>query len=109
MKRISATLLALCLLCGTALADSGGRPSLSCRRQGEDIRLTLENLENQVCALQLTLALEGDCPDVRFVPEAEDAYAPDCHVEAAAARRWRPFTWWRRSAPFRAEGCPWGP
>ena len=82
MKRISATLLALCLLCGTALADSGGRPSLSCRRQGEDIRLTLENLENQVCALQLTLALEGDCPDVRFVPEAEDAYAPDCHVEA---------------------------
>lgn len=81
MKRILSGLVALCLLCGTALADSGERPSLSCRRQGEDIRLALENLEDQVYALQLTLALEGDCPDARFAPEAADAYGPDCHVE----------------------------
>lgn len=82
MKRILSGLLALCLLCALPVtAAARDSLTLSCREWGGEIRLTLEGLDSQVCALQLELVLEGDCPDARFEPAPRGVYSPDCHVE----------------------------
>ncbi len=80
MKRLLSGLLALCLLCGLPVS-AADRLTLSCRERGGEVRLTLEGLDRQVYALQLELALEGECPDARFEPSLRDVYSPDCHVE----------------------------
>lgn len=83
MKRFLCGLLALCLLGALpAAAASGGRLVLACQERGGEVLLTLEGLESQAYALQLELALEGECPDAAFTPEPEEVYSPDCHVEA---------------------------
>ena len=83
MKRIVSGLLALCLLCALPVtAAARGNPTLFCRERDGEVRLTLEGLDRQVCALQLELALEGECPDARFASGLREAYSPDCHVEA---------------------------
>lgn len=83
MKRIVSGLLALCLLCALPVtAAARGNPALFCRERDGEVRLTLEGLDRQVCALQLELALEGECPDARFASGLREAYSPDCHVEA---------------------------
>ena len=83
MKRIVSGLLALCLLCALPVtAAARGNPTLFCRERDGEVRLTLEGLDRQVCALQLELVLEGDCPDARFEPSPRGVYSPDCHVEA---------------------------
>lgn len=83
MKRIFCSLLALCLLCGLPVsAVSNDKLSLAFQERGGEIRLTLEGLESQAYALQLELALEGDCPDAAFTTDLKDVYSPDCHVEA---------------------------
>ena len=59
MKRIVSGLLALCLLCALPVtAAARGNPALFCRERDGEVRLTLEGLDRQVCALQLELALE---------------------------------------------------
>lgn len=83
MKRYLTGLLALCLLCGLPVsAASGDNLTLSCQERGGEVRLTLEGLDHQVYALQLELALEGDCPDAVFEAAEREVYSPDCHVEA---------------------------
>ena len=83
MKRIVSVLLALCLLCALPVtAAARGNPALFCRERDGEVRLTLEGLDRQVCALQLELVLEGECPDARFASGLREAYSPDCHVEA---------------------------
>lgn len=82
MKRIFCVFLALCLLCGLPLpAAAADRLSLSFQERGGEVRLILEGLESQAYALQLELALEGDCPDAAFTTELKDAYSPGCRVE----------------------------
>ena len=67
MKRYLTGLLALCLLCGLPVsAASRDNLTLSCQERGGEVRLTLEGLDHQVYALQLELALAGDCPDAIF-------------------------------------------
>ncbi len=83
MKRLLSGLLALCLLCALPLpAAAKDGPSLSCETRGGEVRLALEGLEGQAYALQLELALEGNCPGARFKPLSRDFYSPDCLVEA---------------------------
>lgn len=83
MKRIVSGLLALCLLCALPVtAAARGNPTLFCREGDGEVRLTLEGLDRQVCALQLELVLEGECSDARFASGLREAYSPDCHVEA---------------------------
>lgn len=95
MKRLFCVLLALCLLCGLPVPAAAGdrlssvgllstndRLSLVFRERGGEVRLTLEGLESQAYALQVELALEGDCPDAAFTTGLRDVYCPDCHVEA---------------------------
>ena len=84
MKRISAFLAALCLfwaLPATAAAQS--TLSLTYYPEGSGVSLTLEGLEETVCALQLELELQGACPDVSFVSAVPGAYTPDCRVEVS--------------------------
>lgn len=83
MKRYLTGLLALCLLCGLPVsAASRDNLTLSCQERGGEVRLTLEGLDHQVYALQLELALAGDCPDAIFEAAEREVYSPDCHVEA---------------------------
>lgn len=84
MKRIFAFLTALCLfwaLLVTAAAQSA--PALTYYPEGNGVSITLEGLEEAVCALQLELALQGACPDVSFVSAVPGAYTPECRVEVS--------------------------
>ena len=83
MKRIVSGLLALCLLCALPVTAAARNDlTLFCRERDGEVRLTLEGLDRQAYALQLELALEGDCPNARFASALRDVYSPDCRVEA---------------------------
>lgn len=83
MKRYLSGLLALCLLCAlTVPAAAGDRLTLSCEERDGGVHLILEGLEEEACALQLELILEGNCPAACFEPSSREVYSPDCLVEA---------------------------
>ena len=81
MKRLTACLLAAVLALGLAAPALAAGVTLRCQELSGGLRLTLEGLEEEICALQLELTLEGEAPDLRFDPAPEDVYVPECHVE----------------------------
>ncbi len=84
MKRIFTALLTLSLLLALTLPVSAqsGDPVLACREDGDSVRLTLENLDASVYALQLELSLKGKCPNAVFTPDVT-AFVPDCRTEVS--------------------------
>lgn len=84
MKRVFAFLTALCLLWALpATAAARSAPALAYDPEGSGVSLTLEGLEETVCALQLELTLQGACPDASFVSAVPGAYVPECRVEVS--------------------------
>lgn len=78
-KRIIAGWAVLCLLLPVSAAGGTG-VTLRARETGGGARLSLEGLDREACALQLTLTLEGE-QRVRFTPDPEDVYCPECRVD----------------------------
>lgn len=82
MKRILAVLTVLCLVwtLPPAAAQAAG-PALVCEEGAGGTSLTVEGLEEAVCAVQLELTLRGACPDAVFVSAVPGAYVPACRTE----------------------------
>ena len=82
MKRILAFLTALCLFWAMPpVARAQGNTALIYGQEAGGTSLTLEGLEETICALQLELTLQGTCPNASFVPAVSNAYVPECRVE----------------------------
>lgn len=82
MKRILAFLTALCLFWVLPpAARAQGNTALVYGQEAGGTSLTLEGLEETICALQLELTLQGTCPNASFVPAVSNAYVPECRVE----------------------------
>ena len=75
MKRIVSLLLTLCLLGVLSVSAASNSPALTYRTSGDNVELTLEGVAQSVTALQVTLELDGSCPDASFTP-ASGASAP---------------------------------
>lgn len=85
MKRIVTFLLTLCLL-GVLPAAASETPSLAYRTSGNETELTLKGVAENVTALQVTLELDGDCPNASFTPASGGFYSPKCLVETASGK-----------------------
>ena len=81
MKRIVSLLLTLCLLGVLSVSAASNSPALTYRTSGDNVELTLEGVAQSVTALQVTLELDGSCPDASFTPASGSFYSPDCLVE----------------------------
>ena len=82
MKRILAFLTVLCLFWAMPpVARAQGNTALIYGQEAGGTSLTLEGLEETICALQLELTLQGTCPNASFVPAVSNAYVPECRVE----------------------------
>lgn len=81
-KRFWALLTALCLVPALPARASQDGFFLEWRENGaECTELRLMGLEQKVYAVQLELTLDGSCEDLEFIPEAEEAYAPECGIQ----------------------------
>lgn len=80
MKRLTACLLAAALALSLTAPALAAGVTLRCQELSGGLRLTLEGLEEEIYALQLTLEGVGTA-DLRFEPAPEDVYVPECHVE----------------------------
>lgn len=83
LTALGALLLLLAAFPGASAAQSD--PVLACRDSGGTVRLTLENVNAPVYALQLDLTLDGACPGAVFTPDV-DAYVPDCRAEVSRGK-----------------------
>lgn len=85
MKRMLALLTALCLLWVLPpAARAQESAAVIYDQEGDGASLTLEGLEETICALQLEITLRGTCPNASFVSAVPDAYVPKCRVEVLA-------------------------